>query len=394
MQKRLLFLLFFMVIVSINVNSSPVFNENKTGEINLKEYDSFSYQLKANDSNNNLTFMDLANLTNFKSFKMNSSGYINFKVSYGDVGYYPVMLIVRDDNYDADIITWNFNISNSSNIAPSVIYAPDLEQNINESNSIKFNANATDVNNDILTSKWFLDDDEKAININDYIYNTNYASAGKHNVIFEVNDGNISTYVTWNITVKNIDLVPYLIKPIDNITINQGREYNFNLIDYFTDDDGDKLNYSVNNVDNVNISINNDTSEVLIDPNEDFYGERELIFNAIDSAGNSNSSNTINLTVNKVENLIPRGEDADNKDRKKKQPVTEQTPVQSNKITGEVVNLSKGNEIIKAILDKAGFNKFKPNISFIGIISSLIIVAILIGIWIKIRINRRRNFGF
>ncbi|MCX6711718.1 MAG: hypothetical protein NT139_01615, partial [Candidatus Woesearchaeota archaeon] len=102
------------------------------------------------------------------------------------------------------------------------------------------------------------------------------------------------------------------------------------------------------------------------------------------------------LSVIKRSESSPRGEDADNKDRNKKQPVTEETPIQSNRVTGSTVNTPKANKLIETVLEKAGFNSDmfkKPNISW-GIIGSLIIIAILVGVWIKIRINRRKHFGF
>ncbi len=396
MKKRILFLLFLIVIVSVSANTAPVFNEDKTREINLKEYENFNYQLKANDADNDeLIFIDLANLTNFKSFKMNSSGYINFIVNQGDMGYFPVILIVRDTYYDADVITWNFNITNSSNVPPNVVYYLNtLDLSINENESIKFNANASDNNNDALISKWFLDNVEKTSNTNYYIYSADFNSAGQHNITFEVNDGNTSTFVRWNVTINNVNLAPYLIQPIENITMYQNSEYSFNLNEYFKDDDGNKLNYSVNKVDNVNISINNDTSEVIIFPDEDFTGERELIFNVID-ASYVIPSNTINLSVIKRSRRVI-GEDADNKDRKKKES-TEEVPVEEpNQITGQTINPPKESKIIETILEKAGFNNDmfkKPNISW-GVIGSLLIIGVLVTIWIKVRINRRRNFGF
>ncbi|MFH0936333.1 MAG: hypothetical protein V1815_01480, partial [Candidatus Woesearchaeota archaeon] len=132
----------------------------------------------------------------------------------------------------------------------------------------------------------------------------------------------------------------------------------------------------------------------IIFPDEDFTGERELIFNAIDANYNI-PSNTINLSVIKRSRRVI-GEDPDNKDRKKKESIEEVPAEESNKITGQTINLPKESKIIETILEKAGFDSDmfkKPNISW-GIIGSLLIIGILVTIWIKVRINRRRNFGF
>jgi hypothetical protein len=403
MKKRLLLFLFLLiVIVNVSANNAPVFNETKSSEVLIKEYETFNYQLNASDPDNDeLTFYDLASLVNFSSFKMNNSGYINFKVSHGDIGYYPVIIVVRDTSWVADVITINFSVSQSDKIIPSIKeYAPGLEQTIDENNSIKFNVNSSYDANDSMTFKWFLDNVEKSSNANNFTYNSNYASAGKYNITFIINDSNISvsSYLVWNIMINDVNLVPYLINNLSDINITQGRDHSLYLNEYFEDADGDTLSYRavLNQESNITITIDNISSEVLIEPGEDFNGKRILTFFVIDQANNSIFS-AINLSVDKIEESSSyRGEDADNKKKEKKENTKETNVEGPNKVTGAAVNLPKENKIIETVLEKAGFdsNMFKkPNISW-GIIGVLIIIIVLIVIWIKIRINKRRNFGF
>ncbi|MBW3015350.1 tandem-95 repeat protein [Candidatus Woesearchaeota archaeon] len=108
-----------------------------------------------------------------------------------------------------------------------------------------------------------------------------------------------SNSVVLNVTPVND--APNLNATINNVTWPEDSiNDSLYLVRYFTDIDGDDLNFTYVAVTNITISIDNDTGLLILTPYENFTGVRQTVFTAIDPYGASISSNTVWLNVTPV----------------------------------------------------------------------------------------------
>ena len=107
-----------------------------------------------------------------------------------------------------------------------------------------------------------------------------------------------SNNVTLNVTPVND--APKLLTAIPNQTWDEDNSILINLSNYFTDIDGDELNYSCNGTVNIKINASNLTKTVNLTPDLNWYGTNSLKCYAYDGSGLSLSSNLVILTVNAV----------------------------------------------------------------------------------------------
>jgi hypothetical protein len=121
--------------------------------------------------------------------------------------------------------------------------------------------------------------------------------------------GNFTFTVVCNATTHYYDIIentstftitnrpPILINPIPNQTwLENTIVSGIDLDDYFTDPDGDVLNYTHSHVQNIQINIS-PTNVVTFIPMNCWYGNRTVVFHASDPYGASNESNIVYLTV-------------------------------------------------------------------------------------------------
>jgi len=86
---------------------------------------------------------------------------------------------------------------------------------------------------------------------------------------------------------------------IPNQTWPEDTSTDFNISGNFSDSNNDALVYTYTDVNNITISINNDTGIVNLTPDPDFFGVRYVIFTADDST-NTTTSNNVTLNVTNV----------------------------------------------------------------------------------------------
>ena len=102
-----------------------------------------------------------------------------------------------------------------------------------------------------------------------------------------------------NVLVTADNKPPQLIANLSNITWPEDTSFSFNISGNFSDANNDNLKYTYMGVENISISINNDTGIVNLTPAHDFYGINYVIFIANDSE-DINFSNNVTLTVTNV----------------------------------------------------------------------------------------------
>ncbi len=113
-------------------------------------------------------------------------------------------------------VAWDGNAMWYSNLTDGCIYyfidlpptidsfSPlNLEQTINEGDSLQFTQTSSDLNGNSLTYSWFLDNTQSATTQN-YTYVTDYTSSGNHTIKIIISDGSLQSEKVWNVTVMEI----------------------------------------------------------------------------------------------------------------------------------------------------------------------------------------------
>lgn len=246
------------------VNSSLYVNVTSNEKLNnaILEFGSKNTSMNGND-------------LNFYYNKTAFSGDYNYKI-YG---------------YD---LAGNFGVSEERTISIynplNVIYDPDYKDiNINEPENFTFSVTYQEGN---LSVNWFEDN----INVggeDSYTFLGNYNCSGTHNItVYVENEHN-----EWNLIIANTNRAPMLENIIENKTWGENTNLNLDLLSYFNDPDNDELTYSSSEVENINVSFENNIASLI--PDTDFIGEREIIFYANDGEFNI-SSNLVKLTITNI----------------------------------------------------------------------------------------------
>ncbi|RLE44508.1 hypothetical protein DRJ19_00175 [Candidatus Woesearchaeota archaeon] len=184
---------------------------------------------------------------------------------------------------------------------------------INETDNQTFQITCSDVDNDTLAVIWFENNESvktEESNNSNWTFTSDYLSSGNYTILAVCTDGILNTSTEWNLTVNDVDAPPQFnaSNPIPNQTwkVNTTNS-EINLSQHFYDVDGDDINWTINStlsyIENLTITINNDSGIVTITPDPNFLGTRNVVFIAIGSGGRSQSNN---VTLNVVENFRPQ----------------------------------------------------------------------------------------
>ena len=164
-----------------------------------------------------------------------------WQTTYGDAGEYTVTLTVSDgqstDSRDVLIIV------NKKEETPAIDNSWPIESSlvIEETQSIDFKTEASDLNNDPLTYSWKFDGNEAGSD-SEYTYQSDYDSAGTHTVKADVSDGLSSASRIWSVEVLNVNRKP-VMEQIGNLNSKETDEVTITVS--ATDDDGDALEYAI-----------------------------------------------------------------------------------------------------------------------------------------------------
>ena len=121
---------------------------------------------------------------------------------------------------------------------------------------------------------------------------------GSETILFAGYDGNTRIYsnnITLNVTANT---APTLSSNITNQSWDKNTNKTLTLSSYFTDADGDSLNYTSSSPSHITISISSATATLT--PDTDWSGSETVTFTATDGT-DSTTSNTVTLTVNSTE---------------------------------------------------------------------------------------------
>ncbi|HCL90817.1 MAG TPA: hypothetical protein DHW70_05820, partial [Candidatus Atribacteria bacterium] len=171
----------------------------------------YSYQVEASDPNGDtLTYSFTAKP---EGMSIDSeSGLITWTPTNAQVGVNKVEVEISDGKY---IVTQSFEIEvfNVNNPPQIFSYFPaNLNFEINEGNSIKFEIQANDIDlNTTLNYQWLLDGKKVSSSTgsgggskSSWIYSTGYGDYSQKIVKILVSDGELEDYMQWNIAINDI----------------------------------------------------------------------------------------------------------------------------------------------------------------------------------------------
>ena len=226
-------------IEEVEIDIEAIFEEEEEKEIPgdataiiVDETELVSLALKAEDP-------DSDELTFTFTSPLNDNG--EWQTTYGDAGEYTVTVTASDGSLTSskEVLI----IVNRKEEEPTLDSFRPKETviEISETDTLAFDAVASDLNNDRLTHVWKLDG--VAIgNENSIEYKTTYEDSGSHTVKVIVSDGMFETEKIWSVTVNNVNRKPMLaevgsieVKETDTIVIELEA----------TDYDGDELSFGI-----------------------------------------------------------------------------------------------------------------------------------------------------
>ncbi|MGQ9582591.1 MAG: tandem-95 repeat protein [Thermoplasmatota archaeon] len=124
-------------------------------------------------------------------------------------------------------------------------FSPPGNVTISEGESQEYCVTASDPEKGpVINLTWYLDEQLVHMGTSVFLYKTNYTSAGSHVVVVAVDDGELTTRLSWNITVRNVNREPTdvrILSPKPQQVIKQGEAVTFQ--GFATDPDGDPLTF-------------------------------------------------------------------------------------------------------------------------------------------------------
>ncbi|HJN56837.1 MAG TPA: PKD domain-containing protein [Candidatus Woesearchaeota archaeon] len=170
---------------------------------------------------------------------LNENG--EWQTTYGDAGEYTVTVTVSDGTLSTSQQV--LVIINKKEEAPVFdSFSPEEQAiEIDETGSVAFDVQASDLNDDELRHSWKLDGIDSG-NENSYQFQTTYEDSGSHTVKVTVSDDVFETEKIWAVTVNNVNRKPVL-EGIDDI---EADETDIIIIRLDANDaDGDELSYAM-----------------------------------------------------------------------------------------------------------------------------------------------------
>lgn len=315
--------LILLIIIPFAFAQTFMFNPDPHGTIFIvPENSNFTYDFNVSYTNGTLMDESLVSYSmdkkNRSNIAINDTGVLTYRPPTQDIGYNETVIVIaqnRSNQFDADTSIIGFNVTNVNDPPNITGYAPsNLTPIVTEGHSLLFTINATDPDiqfGDSINYSWYYDNTFVS-NESSWTYSPGYCEAGIYNVTVIVTDtGNLTAYIFWNVTTNNSNRAPVLNKTIENITWYENTNLlnNITLNNYFYDNDtiecggtdnSDNITYNTNftlqQLSNINVTINQTTSNANFYPRAYFAGNLSIKFIANDSY-TLTYSNAVVLTV-------------------------------------------------------------------------------------------------
>jgi hypothetical protein len=122
---------------------------------------------------------------------------------------------------------------------------------------------------------------------------------GKEGINLSAQNINSALWNFTNLTVINLD-DPVAVTSIPNFNWSEDTTLTINLSNYFSDPDGDEINYTSTKPDNITAVISNATKQANLTPASNFNGIRYIIFTGWTANSANITSNNITLNITPV----------------------------------------------------------------------------------------------
>lgn len=209
-----------------------------------------------------------------------------WQTTYGDFGEYTITITASDGSLTStkEVLV----IVNKKEEAPVLeSFSPEgTATEIDETGSIDFYVDATDLNNDDLTFTWKLDGNEIGDGTS-YDYQTTYDDSGSHTVKVIITDDIFDTEKIWSVTVNNVNRNPVL-QDIEDLVVSETATAIIGLD--VNDPDGDELTFEIDDG-----RFMQDGSTFSWETTYDDAGEYEVTVSVSD--GGDTISKTVKVTV-------------------------------------------------------------------------------------------------
>jgi len=225
-----------------NVNRQPVLNTWSPPDApTMKENSSLEFRVNASDPDRDP--LRYAWFINREERTGNSIPSLNFTTDFASSGTYDVRVMMMDPGGLAINRTWRLFVENV-NVPPKIdAFNPKVNVKLKETESMTFSIMASDYDKQPLSISWFLNGTEVGTSLQ-YIFKTDYSSAGNYTLVVAVNDSVASDRHTWLITVENVNRnpIPFIDKPTADKEFMDTEDIKFSAIST-KDPDGDAMRY-------------------------------------------------------------------------------------------------------------------------------------------------------
>jgi hypothetical protein len=210
---------------SVTVEFSPVFWDPDGDPITLTASQNMNIDVLSDPGDLNVTFRPKPEMSGFFENIVLSA-----KDSFGLGANYVVVKVTVVPVNDPPRIT---------------AFSPPGNVTLTEGDTLDFSVAATDPESmSAVNYAWYLDDQKVLVSATTFVFKTNYTSAGNHVVKVSVDDGELATTMSWNVTVKNLNREPTkvsILTPRPGELFKEGAPIKFE--GNATDPDEDALGY-------------------------------------------------------------------------------------------------------------------------------------------------------
>ena len=201
-------------ITVYDVNRAPILNNISNQSVN--ENQTLNFTITAFDPDGDNTTYSAVGLPGGATFNI-STQIFNFTPNFTQSGNYSINFTVSDGQLNS---TQTVIISvNNTNRAP--MFLMNINQTVNENQTLTFNLNATDADGDALN--FYTNSSVGILNITSGLFNwtPNFTESGQYTFYFNTTDGNLWDFTLINVTVNNTNLAPVIDFFTPNTTINE-----------------------------------------------------------------------------------------------------------------------------------------------------------------------------
>jgi len=219
-----------------------------------------------------------------------------------DIGRYESQIIISSSDPENPFIEISVILEINAGDSPEWDDIPE-EITVEELEEISFVVQGSDPDDDDLTINCNINNLPDRVEFEDlgngrgrFLWQTDYDDAGEYTAIFTLSDGIFDVQEAVIITVINLNRVPIVINPMEDIILEEDQEAVIisTLNQAFIDPDGDELVYFLSPGNGINFEVDQETN-LLVQPEQDWNGLTQIVIAVSD--GEDAIQDTVLITV-------------------------------------------------------------------------------------------------